>query len=168
MNITSFEIWLDGTCILMSQNASGEFRFSQLNTPGSHAVSLSVSNSVGVATSNYTDAADLPWTEVFATIKSVSVSDSVEVIGDNLWAGLAEDVVINGETIARRKVIAAVFPADTPAGAISPAEFERIEIVDGKALLGVSVYTNASLEVEKVGVGSPRIKSVMNSRLLYA
>ena len=41
----------------------------------------------------------------------------------------------------------------TPAGSISPAEFERIDIIDGKALLDVSVYTNALLEVEKVGGG---------------
>ena len=40
-----------------------------------------------------------------------------------------------------------------PSGAISPAEFERIDIIDGKAYLGVSVYTNASLEVEREGGG---------------
>ena len=311
LNITSFEIWLDGTCILMSQNASGEFRFSQLNTPGSyvvrmvahnaiddaeasfcyrceapvqdqltsapllgsadqppviqtfepdaydasirqtpyirwnisapvdalklviddipvfigdgstgngrwldvsglklgeltgsHEVSLSVSNSFGVATSNftctcyweepppppkgseenpwvigedvqaytnglgglivsgsgatsnYTDTAMVPWTEVSATIKSVSVPDTVEVIGDNLWAGLAEDVVINGETIARRKVIAAGFPAETPSGAVSPAEFERIDIIDGKAYLGVSVYTSDTITNENWSVAT--------------
>ena len=302
LNITSFEIWLDGTCILMSQNASGESRFSQLNTPGSyvvrmvahnaidnaeasfcyrceapvqdqltsapllgsadqppvilafepdaydasirktpyirwdlsapvdalklviddipvfigdgstgngrwldvsglnldeligsHEVSLSVSNSVGVATSNFTctcyweapppppmgseenpwvigddvqaytnglgglvivgggatsnftDTASLPWSEVVDEIKSVTVPDAVTVIGDNLWAGLADDVVVNGESIARRKAIAAGFPGETPSGAISPAEFERIDIVDGKALLGVSVYTSNTL-----------------------
>ena len=310
MNITSFEIWLDGTCILMSQNASGEFRFTQLNTPGSyvvrmvahnaiddaeasfcyrceapvqdrltsaplpgsadqppvilafepdaydasirktpyirwdlsapvdalklviddipvfigdgstgngrwldvsglnlgemtgsHEVSLSVSNSVGVATSNftctcyweepppppkgsaenpwgigedvqaytngfgglvivgagatsnYTDTAMVPWAEVVNEIETVSVPDTVEVIGENLWAGLAEDVVINGETIARRKVIAAGFPAETPAGSISPAEFERVDIVDGVAYLGVSVYTNSEVKVEGEGEG---------------
>ena len=311
LNITSLEIWLDGTCILMSQNASGEFRFSQLSTPGSyvvrmvahnaiddaeasfcyrceapvqdqltsapllrsadqppviqtfkpdaydasiretpyiswnlsapvdalklviddrpvfigdgkegtgrwldvsrlnlgemrgsHEVSLSVSNSVGVvtsnftctcyweeppppplgsednpwqvgeavqaytngvgvlvitgegATSNFTGTASLPWAEVAGEIASVEVSDAVTVIGDNLWAGLAEDVVVNGETIVRRKEIAAGFPADTPSGAISPAEFERIDIVDGKAYLGVSVYTNSEVKAEGWGVAT--------------
>ena len=311
LNITSFEIWLDGTCILMSQNASGEFRFTQLNTPGSyvvrmvahnaiddaeasfcyrceapvqdqltsapllgfadqppviltfepdayeasirqtpyirwdlsapvdalklviddipvfigdgqegsgrwldvsglnlgeltgsHEVSLSVSNSVGVATSNftctcyweepppppkgsednpwgigedvqaytngsgglivsgsgatsnYTDTAMVPWAEVVNEIEMVEVSDAVEVIGDNLWAGLAEDVVINGETIMRRKEIAAGFPAEDPSGAISPAEFERIDIIDGKALLDVSVYTSDTLTNENWSVAT--------------
>ena len=311
LNITSFEIWLDGTCILMSQNASGEFRFSQLNTPGSyvvrmvahnaiddaeasfcyrceapvqdqltsapllgsadqppviltfepdayeasirqtpyirwdlsapvdalklviddipvfigdgkegsgrwldvsglnlgeltgsHEVSLSVSNSFGVATSNftctcyweepppppkgseenpwaigedvqaytngsgglivsgsgatsnYTDAAMVPWAEVVNEIETVEVSDAVEVIGDNLWAGLAEDVGINGETIMRRKEIAAGFPAEDPSGAISPAEFERIDIIDGKALLDVSVYTSDTLTNENWSVAT--------------
>ena len=311
LNITSFEIWLDGTCILMSQNASGEFRFTQLNTPGSyvvrmvahnaiddaeasfcyrceapvqdqltsapllgsadqppviltfepdayeasirqtpyvrwdlsapvdalklviddipvfigdgkegsgrwldvsglnlgeltgsHEVSLSVSNSFGVATSNftctcyweepppppkgseenpwaigedvqaytngsgglivsgsgatsnYTDAAMVPWAEVVNEIETVEVSDAVEVIGDNLWAGLAEDVGINGETIMRRKEIAAGFPAEDPSGAISPAEFERIDIIDGKALLDVSVYTSDTLTNENWSVAT--------------
>ena len=97
------------------------------------------------ATSNYTDTAMVPWAEVVNEIKTVEISDAVEVIGDNLWAGLAEDVVINGETIVRRREIAAGFPADTPAGSISPAEFERIDIVDGKAYLDVSVYTSDTL-----------------------
>ena len=78
----------------------------------------------------------------------------MEVIGDNLWAGLAEDVVINGETIVRRKEIAAGFPVETPSGAISPAEFERIDIVDGKAHLGVSVYTNSEVKAEGWGVAT--------------
>ena len=299
LNITSFEIWLDGACILMSQNASGEFRFSQLNTPGSyvvrmvahnaiedaeasfcyrceapvqdqltsapllgsadqapailtfepdayaasiretpyirwnlsapvdalklvideipvfigdgkegsgrwldvsglnlgemtgsHEVSLSVSNSVGVATSNftctcyweepppppigseenpwgigedvqaytngsgalvivgggatsnYTDAATVPWAEVVDEIEEVDVSGGITRIGSNLWAGLKDGVIINMEAIAMRKMISAGFPEDDPVGAVSPAEFERIDIIDGKAYLDVSVYTN--------------------------
>ena len=75
------------------------------------------------------------------------------MIGDNLWAGLEDNVVINGETIVRRKEIAAGFPGETPAGAISPAEFERIDIVDGKAYLGVSVYTNSEVKARGEGWG---------------
>lgn len=40
-----------------------------------------------------------------------------------------------------------------PAGAISPAEFERIEIVDGIAYLGVAVYTNSAVKTEGEGWG---------------
>ena len=39
------------------------------------------------------------------------------------------------------------------AGAISPAAFECIEIVDGMALLGVSVYTNSEVKVRGEGWG---------------
>ena len=106
------------------------------------------------ATSNYTDAAMVPWAEVVNEIETVEVSDAVEVIGDNLWAGLAEDVGINGETIMRRKEIAAGFPAEDPSGAISPAEFERIDIIDGKALLDVSVYTSDTLTNENWSVAT--------------
>ncbi len=40
-----------------------------------------------------------------------------------------------------------------PSGAISGAEFERIEIVDGKAYLDVSVYTNSELKAKGEGGG---------------
>ena len=309
LNITSLEIWLDSTCILVTQNASGEFRFSQLNTPGSyvvrmvahnaiddaeasfcyrceapvqdqptsaprlqsaesapvilafepeayeasiwetpyirwalngevdslrltideipvfigdgsagngrwldvsglnideltgsHEVSLSVSNSVGVATSNFTctcyweepppppkgskenpwsigddvqaytngagglvligegatsnftAAAELPWADVIGEIDEVNVSGGITQIGSNLWAGLGDGVIINLEAIAVRKMISAGFP-DEPAGAISSADFERVNIIDGKAYLGVSVCTNEVLEVEREGGG---------------
>ena len=105
------------------------------------------------ATSNFTGVASLPWAEVAGEITSVTVPDAVTVIGGDLWAGLAEGVVINGETIVRRKEIATGFPAETPAGAISPAEFERIEIIGGKALLGVAVYTNDDIAATTDGWG---------------
>ena len=311
LNITSLEIWLDGTCILVTQNASGEFRFSQLNTPGSyvvrmvahnaiddaegsfcyrceapvqdqltsapllgsvdqppviqtfepdayeasiwetpyihwdlcgdvdslqltiddipvfkgdgnagngrwldvsrlnpgetsgsHEVTLSVCGNFGVATSNFTctchweeppppppgskdapwrigddvqaytngtgglilfgtgatsnftGAAELPWVDVVDTIEEVDVSSGITRIGSNLWAGLENGVVINMETIALRKMIAAGFPAETPSGAISPAEFERIDIVGGKAYLGVSVWTSDTVTNETWSVAT--------------
>ena len=95
----------------------------------------------------------MPWAEVVDEINQVVIPDAVEVIGDNLWAGLEEGVVINGETIVRRKEISAGFPAETPSGAVSPAEFEKVAIVDGKAYLGVSVYTNSEVMASGEGWG---------------
>ena len=112
------------------------------------------------ATSNFTGAVSLPWADVVDEITSVTVPDAVTVIGDDLWAGLAEDVIINGETVARRKEIAAGFPVETPAGAISPAEFERIDIIDGKARLVVGVYTNTELTVTTDGWGKTTVEGV--------
>ena len=106
----------------------------------------------GGATSNFTDTVSVPWAEVVDEISSVTVPDAVTVVGDNLWAGLEESVVINGETIVRRKEIAVGFPVETPAGAISGAEFERIDIVDGKAYLDVSVYASNTLTNESWSV----------------
>ena len=83
------------------------------------------------ATSNFTGAASVPWAELVGLINQVSIPDEVTVIGDNLWEGLAEGVVINGETIVRRKEIASGFPAEGAAGEISGGEPERIDIVDG-------------------------------------
>ena len=53
-------------------------------------------------------------------------------------------VVINGETIVRRKEIAAGFPSETPSGAVSPAEFERIDIIGGKGDLTPFVRLNGN------------------------
>ncbi|MDO5320079.1 MAG: hypothetical protein Q4G65_15745, partial [bacterium] len=97
------------------------------------------------ATSNFTGAASLPWAAVADSIEEVSIPDSVTTVGDNLWAGLGDGVVINGESIASRRKIATGLPAADPSGSISGAEFERIEILDGMAYLSVSVATNADL-----------------------
>ena len=40
-----------------------------------------------------------------------------------------------------------------PAGAISPAEFETVAIIDGKAYLDVSVYTNSEVKARGEGWG---------------
>lgn len=44
-----------------------------------------------------------------------------------------------------------------PAGGISPAEFERIDIVGGKAYLGVSVCTNGDLTAETESWGAAKL-----------
>ena len=62
LNISSFEIWLDGTCILMSQNASGEFRFSQLNTPGSYVVRMVAHNAIDDAEASFCYRCEAPET----------------------------------------------------------------------------------------------------------
>ena len=204
----ALELKIDGISVFMGDGSKGGGRWldvsglndGELRT--SHDVSLSVSNSLGVvtsnftctchwdeppppplgseenpwsigetvqaytnglgglvivgegATSNFTGAASLPWAEVVGEITSVAIPDAVATIGDNLWAGLGEDVVLNGETIVRRKEIASGFPAGAPAGAISPAEFERVDIIDGKADLAVSVYTSDTLTNENWSVAT--------------
>ena len=45
-NVTSLEIWVDETCILVSQNAADEFRLSQLKRPGSYVVRMVAHNVV--------------------------------------------------------------------------------------------------------------------------
>ena len=112
------------------------------------------------ATSNFTGAASLPWAEVAGEITSASVPDSVTAIGDNLWAGFGDGVLINGETIASRRRIAAGFPVEPPAGEISGGVFERIEIIAGKAVLAVGVYTNAELTATSKGWGKAAVEDV--------
>ena len=194
--VDALKLVIDGIPVFIGDGKEGSGRWldvSGLNLgemTGSHEVSLSVSNSVGVATSNftctcyweepppppigseenpwgigedvqaytngsgalvivgggatsnYTDAATVPWAEVVDEIEEVDVSGGITRIGSNLWAGLKDGVIINMEAIAMRKMISAGFPEDDPVGAVSPAEFERIDIIDGKAYLDVSVYTN--------------------------
>ena len=110
-------------------------------------------NSLGVlaitgtgAMSNFTNAADVPWDPDAVTC--VAVADGVVRLGANSFAALDDAVTVNGTTMALSRFIApALGPEipEQPAGAVSPAEFERIDIVDGKAYLGVSVYTSDTI-----------------------
>ena len=75
------------------------------------------------------------------------------------WAEYGE--TLEGAYLPRKvKVpasVAATLPISVeggvPSGAISPAEFERIDIIDGKAYLGVSVYTNSEVKAKGEGWG---------------
>ena len=105
------------------------------------------------AMSNFANAADVPWDP--DTVTHVAVEDGVVQLGANSFAALDDAVTVNGTTMSMSRFVAPALGAASsqPSGSISGAEFERIDIVDGKAYLDVSVWTNASLEVEKVGGG---------------
>ena len=103
---------------------------------------------------DFADAADVPWDPM--TVKTVTVESGVTKIGANAWTAFGDGILINNECIQVRKLIADGFAPsspEVPSGYITPADPNAIQIVDGKAYLGVSVATNAVLEVEKVGGG---------------
>ncbi len=112
------------------------------------------------ATYDFPNASDVPWSEVVDSIESVEIPDALTTIGKNLWAGLGGDVTINGESIVRRKQLAAGFPVETPGGEISGGEFERIKIVNGIAFVTIGVYTNAELTATIENWGKARIENV--------
>lgn len=96
------------------------------------------------ATRDFESAADVPWADFARQIAKVSVAETV-TLGSNVLAGLDDAAVVSStETIGALKSALGV-SSEVPVGLISPAEFERIEIVGGKALLGVSVATNGDL-----------------------
>ena len=92
------------------------------------------------AMSNFVNAAAVPWAAVAGEVSEVSLGRDVTRIGVNALAGFAANVPVQGltATVLNDSIIA-------PAGAISPAGFETVAIVDGKAYLGVSVYTSDTL-----------------------
>ena len=108
------------------------------------------------AMSDYACAADVPWRAAFADVRAVSVAATVK-LGVNSLVGMSAAVPVNG--LVPADLFAAVGGA-TPVGAISPAEFERIEIVDGFARLGVSVSTNGTLTGEGWGVAAEDVIAV--------
>lgn len=100
------------------------------------------------AMSNFVNAADVPWAAVAGEMTEVSVGKDVTRIGVNALAGFAADVPVHGltATVLNDSIIA-------PAGAISGAEPEKVAIIDGKAYLGVSVYTNSEVKARGEGEG---------------
>ena len=101
---------------------------------------------------DFASADDVPWAAFVGDVTAVTIAESVTKVGANSWAGMDGAVEIDGETIVKRQMIAAGVAAPTePTGAVSGAEPERIKIVDGKVLLGVSVCTNS--EVKVIGEG---------------
>ena len=94
---------------------------------------------------DFTDAADVPWDS--DAVRSVAIGEGVTKVGANAWAALADAVTINGAALSVIRLAAPGLGPAAPAGAISGAEFaERVQIVDGKAHLGVSVYTSDAVE----------------------
>ena len=111
---------------------------------------FAVTNAEGVLTitgtgamSNFVSAADVPW--VSATVTEVTVAAGVERLGANAFAALDDAVTVNGTALSMFRFIVPALGSAQPAGAIGGAEFESIDIIDGKAYLGVSVYTSDTL-----------------------
>ena len=106
------------------------------------------------AMSNFTNAADVPWNP--AMVKSIAIGNEVTKIGVNTWFGMSGDVVVDGGLpLSRYAFVGEGFAAsEEPSGSISPAEFERVDIVDGVALLGVSVYTSDAITNENWSVAT--------------
>ena len=95
------------------------------------------------AMSNFVFAADVPW--VPATVTKVTIAAEVAQIGANAWSGMEDSVAINGTALSVVRYLAPGVGSAQPAGAISGAEPEKVAIIDGKAYLGVSVYTSDTL-----------------------
>ena len=88
-----------------------------------------------------------PWTDVVKSVAEITVGKGVAEIGRNAFVAVGDEVPINGfpSSLFRMmgKAYGEVLPSDV-AGALA-AEPEYVEIVDGKALLGASVYTSDTL-----------------------
>ena len=97
---------------------------------------------------DFASADDVPWADVVDKVTTVTIKEGVTKVGANAWAGMADAVGINGTALSAVRFLApgvnSPAPAE-PSGAVSGAEPERIKIVDGKVLLGVSVCTNGDL-----------------------
>ena len=97
---------------------------------------------------DFASADDVPWAAFVGDVTAVTIAEGVTKVGANSWAGMDGAVEINGTALSAVRFLAPGVnsPAPTePSGAVSGAEPERIEIVDGKVLLGVSVCTNGDL-----------------------
>ena len=104
------------------------------------------------AMDDFANAADVPWDPTAVT--EVMIGAGVTKIGKYAFAGMPNTVAFNWmTTTAAGSIFAAINGDVLPSGAISPAEFERIDIVDGKAYLGVSVYTNSEVKAKGEGEG---------------
>ena len=106
------------------------------------------------AMSNFTNAADVPWDP--ASVTQVMVEEGV-TLGANSLAALSGEAVVS----ATETIDAMAGAVCAPSGAISGAEFERIDIVDGKALLDVSVYTSNTLTNENWSVATNGVIEVL-------
>ena len=106
------------------------------------------------AMDDFSSASDVPW--VAPTVTALEIGEGVTKIGANAWMGMSGEVVVDGGLpLSRYAFVGDGFSSsESPAGSISPAEFERIDIIDGKALLDVSVYTSDTLTNENWSVAT--------------
>ena len=100
-------------------------------------------------TDDFASAAERPWAESMPGVRTARVAETV-TLGTNTLKGIAATAPVNG--LVPSDLFAAVGGQD-PAGAISPAEFEKVAIIDGKAYLDVSVYTNSEVKATDGGWG---------------
>ena len=102
---------------------------------------------------DFTDDCEAPWSGNLANVTNVSVSGGVTKLGTNSLRGLAPTAQVNGLSLSAAETCAAALDAAGAVGQISPAEVESIAIVNGRAQLGVAVYTNGQLEASSEGWG---------------
>ena len=97
------------------------------------------------AMGDFASAANAPWNEIASEVSAVTVADGVTHIGKNAFAGFADTVKVNGIPSSFYRMMGGAYgmsSGQSPSGAISGAEFEQVQIIDGKAYLDVSVFTS--------------------------
>ena len=92
--------------------------------------------------SDFADAEGVPWDP--GAVTHVLVEDGVK-LGANSLVSLPGNVVVEAAQTIDSMRVAYGSPPESLAGTISPAEFEKVEVADGKAHLRVSVATNGDL-----------------------
>ena len=101
---------------------------------------------------DFDSAASVPWHGLESGIGAVTIGAGVTTVGKNALASLAKDGVSVVAPLALSKQVGEAAGLE-PSGAISGAEIEQVQIVDGKAYLGVSVYTNSEVKAQGEGDG---------------
>ena len=98
-----------------------------------------------------------PWAAFLPETTVVSVGRDVPRIGANALEGLNDNAHVNGMSVSAAASFAGALGA--PIEGVASADAEAIEIVDGKALLNVSVSTNDNLTTATEGWQKARIES---------
>ena len=102
------------------------------------------------AMTNFKFAADAPWAPAASRIDRVEVAPTVAPIGEHAFDGIPANVPL---ALTETQVPRA-------AGSILPPGAERIEIIGGKAYLGVSVCTNGDVEATTEGWEKAKVEAV--------
>ena len=100
------------------------------------------------AMTNFASAADAPWAPAASRIDRVEVAPTVASIGEHAFDGISANVPL---ALTETQVPRA-------AGSILPPGAERIDIVNSKAYLGVSVKTNSEVKVKGEGWGKVNVQ----------
>ena len=99
------------------------------------------------AMNDFASAAEVPWAEAADKVMAVTIAAGVTHVGKNALAGFVDTVTVNGTPLSFYDMMAGArgLSEPIPSGAISGAEFDAVQIIDGKAYLDVSVYTSDTL-----------------------